>query len=149
MEKVGHTFMKQRMKDTGALFACEHSGHYYYKKNFRADSGMITSLIMCEILATEKKKLSELAKEFKKYSQIEEKSVKVVNKIEKLKKIEKLYIKQKPKRVLHKDGITIEFEDYWFNLRPSNTEPLLRVNLAAKSTSIMKEKTKELLKNLK
>ena len=149
MERVGHTFIKQRMKNSGAIFACEHSGHFYYKKNFRADSGMITSLIMCEILATENKPLSQIAKEFKKYSQIEEKSVKVRDKKAIIKKIEKLYIKKNPKKVLHKDGTTIEFEDYWFNLRPSNTEPYLRVNLEANSYKIMKEKTKELLKNIK
>ncbi|MAF50668.1 MAG: phosphomannomutase/phosphoglucomutase [Nanoarchaeota archaeon] len=149
MEKVGHTFLKQRMKESSAIFACEHSGHFYYKKNYRADSGMITSLIMCEIMCLEKKPLSEIAKEFKKYSQIEEKSVKVTDKIAMIKKIEKLYIKQKPKKILHKDGTTIIFEDYWFNLRPSNTEPLLRVNLEANDKKLMKEKTSELLRNIK
>ena len=89
-ERVGHTFMKQRMKTSGAIFACEHSGHFYYKKNYRADSGMITSLLMCEIMCLERKPLSEIAKEFKKYSQIEEKSVKVKDKIAMIKKIEKL-----------------------------------------------------------
>ena len=146
IERVGHSFIKETMKRTKAIFACEHSAHYYYRDNYRADSGIITSLIVSEILSKENKPLSELLKEFKKYHTIEETSVEVKDKKAKLKEIELIYKKQNPKKISKLDGITVEFEEWWFNVRPSNTEPLLRLNLEANSEGLMNEKREELVR---
>ncbi len=145
IERVGHSFIKDTMRKTKALFACEHSAHYYYRDNYRADSGMITSLIVAEIISKENKKLSELLKEFKKYYNIEETNVEVLDKEAKLREIESIYKKQKPKKISKLDGVTIEFDDWWFNIRPSNTEPLLRLNLEADSENLMREKKEEVV----
>lgn len=145
IERVGHSFIKDTMRKTKAVFACEHSAHYYYRGNYRADSGMITSLIVAEIVSIENKKMSELLDEFRKYSTIEETNVEVKDKNAKLNEIEAVYKKQSPKKILKLDGITVEFDDWWFNVRPSNTEPLLRLNLEANSEGLMNEKKEELL----
>ena len=145
-ERVGHSFIKQTMKDTGAVFACEHSAHYYYRHNFRADSGIITALLVAEIVSQSRKKLSELLEEFRKYHKIEETNSKVKDKDKKLKEIEAIYKKKRHSRFNKLDGITFEFKDWWFNVRPSNTEPLLRLNLEADSKKLMEEKKKELLR---
>ena len=149
IERVGHSFIKDTMRKTKSLFACEHSAHFYYRENYRADSGIITSLIVSEIISKENKKLSELLEEFKKYSTIEETSIEVKDKGAKLAEIEHIYSKQNPKNISKLDGITIEFEDWWFNVRPSNTEPLLRLNLEANSEELMREKKEELLAAIK
>ena len=149
IERVGHSFIKETMRKTKALFACEHSAHYYYQNNYRADSGIITSLIVAEIVSRENKKLSELLKEFKKYHTIEETSIEVRDKNAKLKEIESIYRKQNPKKISKLDGVTIEFKDWWLNVRPSNTEPLLRLNLEANSEELMKEKKEELVEIMK
>jgi phosphomannomutase len=143
IERVGHSFIKDTMRKINALFACEHSAHYYFKHNFNADSGMIASLIVAEIVSKEGKPLSELLKEFEVYSKIEETNFKVVDKKAKLKEIEKVYKKKDPKRIMTMDGVSVDFDDYWFNVRPSNTEPLLRLNLEAVNNKIMEEKMKE------
>ncbi len=145
LERVGHSFIKDTMRRTGALFACEHSAHYYYRDNYRADSGIITSLIVSEIISKEKKALSELIREFLVYHTIEETNAEVHDKDAKINEIEKIYSSQNPKSISRLDGITVEFDDFWFNVRPSNTEPLLRLNLEAKTRELMESKKKELL----
>ncbi len=145
LERVGHSFIKETMRKTKAIFACEHSAHYYYKNNYRADSGIITSLIIAEIVSREGKPFSKLLEEFRKYSTIEETSVEVKDKESKIGEIEFAYKLQNPKRISKLDGITFEFDDWWFNVRPSNTEPLLRLNLEADSEELMKRKKTELL----
>jgi len=145
-ERVGHSYIKQTMKDTGAIFACEHSAHYYHRHNFRADSGMITALLVAEIVSKSRKKLSKLLDEFRKYYKIEETNSKVNDKKKKLKEIEKIYKKKRGSKFNKLDGITFEFREWWFNVRPSNTEPFLRLNLEANSKKLMEEKKKELLK---
>ena len=149
LERVGHSFIKNTMKKTKAIFACEHSAHYYFRDNFNADSGLIASLIVSEIVSKENKLLSELLEEFKKYSTLEETNFKVEDKNKKLKEIEKYYKKKNPKKIMKMDGVSIEFDNFWFNVRPSNTEPLLRVNFEAINGKIMEEKKEELLKILK
>ena len=137
------------MRKTKAIFACEHSAHYYYRNNYRADSGIITSLIVAEIVSKENKPLSKLLDEFRKYNTIEETSIEVKDNNVKINKIESIYKKQNPKKVSKLDGITIEFDRWWFNVRPSNTEPLLRLNLEANSEELMNEKREELLNLIK
>mgnify|MGYP001565620179 FL=1 len=149
IERVGHSFIKETMRKTKAIFACEHSAHYYYRDNYRADSGIITSLIVAEIVSRENKPMSVLLNDFRKYHTIEETSIEVKDKKAKLDEIELLYKKQSPKKISKLDGITVEFDNWWFNVRPSNTEPLLRLNLEADSEKLMKEKREELLKVMK
>jgi len=166
ISRVGHSYIKEYMKKTNAIFACEHSAHYYFRDNFRADSGIIMSLIVAEIISTENKPLSKLLKEFQKYHKIEETNFKVKDKGKAIKKIEQHYKKQKPKtrenqrfsvsrkssifpRISKLDGVTVEFKDWWFNVRPSNTEPLLRLNLEASSKGLMEEKKEELVRVIK
>jgi len=149
IERVGHSFIKDTMRRTKAAFACEHSAHYYYRDNYNADSGMITSLIIAEIVSGENKPLSALLNEFRKYFTMEEASVEVQDKISKLMEIEAMFKKQNPKKISKLDGITVEFSNWWFNVRPSNTEPLLRLNLEADSEELMNEKKDELIKIIK
>ena len=149
VERVGHSFIKDTMRKTQALFACEHSAHYYYRDNYRADSGIITSLIVAKIVSKENKPLAKLLDEFRKYHTIEETSVEVRDKNKKIKEIEEIYRRQNPKKISKLDGITIEFDNWWFNVRPSKTEPLLRLNLEANSAGLMSDKRRELLKLMK
>ncbi len=144
IERVGHSFIKDTMKKTNAIFGCEHSAHYYFRDNFNADSGLIASVIVAEIAAREEKSLSSLLMEFQAYSKIEETNFEVKGKDKKLQQIKNHYKKMKPKKVMEMDGISVEFEDFWFNVRPSNTEPLLRLNLEAVNEKIMGEKKEEL-----
>ncbi|MBI1935078.1 phosphomannomutase/phosphoglucomutase [Candidatus Woesearchaeota archaeon] len=145
MERVGHSFIKDTMRNTKALFACEHSAHYYYRDNYRADSGIITSLLVSEIVSKGKKTLSELLEEFKVYHKIEETNAEVSDKEAKMDEIESIYRKQSPKKIFRLDGITIEFDTWWFNVRSSNTEPLLRLNLEADTEELMESKKEEVL----
>ncbi len=145
IERVGHSFIKDTMRKTNAIFACEHSAHYYYKENYRADSGIISSLIVAEIVSKENRPLSNLLNEFKKYHKIEETNAKVKDKEAKMNEVEATYRKQSPKKVLRLDGLTVEFKNWWFNIRPSNTEPLLRLNLEADSEELMEKKKKEVI----
>jgi phosphomannomutase len=149
LERVGHSFIKDTMRKTRSIFACEHSAHYYFSKNFNADSGLIASVIVSEIISKEGKKLSELLKEFEKYFKIEETNFEVKDKQAKLKEIEAYYKKKNPKKILKIDGLSVYFNDYWLNVRPSNTEPLLRVNLEADTTELMGEKKKEIISVIK
>ena len=149
IERVGHSFIKDTMKRIHAIFACEHSAHYYFKHNFNADSGIIASLIVCEIVSKENKTLSELLKEFEVYSKIEETNFKVEDKAKKIQEIKEHYKGKNPKKIMTMDGISIYFDDWWFNVRPSNTEPLLRLNLEADSKELMEEKKDEVVRVIK
>ncbi len=151
-EKVGHAFIKERMRKEKALFGIEHSGHYYYKDNYYADSALITSLLIIKIYSLAKKRginFSDLLKEFDKYSQADEVSIRLKDDIDVIGRIEKYYSAKKPNKIDNFDGLTIEFNDYWFSVRKSNTEPLLRINLEARDARIMKEKLKEILRIVK
>jgi phosphomannomutase len=129
--RVGHSFVKTEMRTHGAVFAGEHSGHYYFKDNFMADSGLIAAIIALYILSLSDKKLSELAAPYRKaYVQIQETNFEVADKDDMLQKIAGQF-KDADSDWL--DGLTIYFPDSWFNVRPSNTEPLLRLNAEAKT----------------
>ncbi len=151
-ERVGHAFIKCRMRKENALFGMEHSAHYYFRNNYYADSGLITSLLVLEIYSQAKKlgmKFSELIKEFDVYSQADEISIKLKDNENIVQKIERYYRAKKPKKIDHFDGLSIEFDDYWFSVRKSNTEPLLRVNLEAIDGMTMREKLREVLRLVK
>ena len=130
--RVGHSHIKKLMAETGAEFAGEHSGHYYFKRNFRADSGIIAALIVLEYMSMKGVKLSELREIYDVYSSTGEVNYRVQNQGELLKVVEQQFRNEKTD---HLDGLTIKSENWWFNLRSSNTEPLIRLNLEAESKS--------------
>ena len=140
--RVGHALIKPLMKQYNAVFGGEHSGHFYYRDNFYADSALITLVVFLELLSEENKKVSDLVKEIDRYFRSGEINSKVEDIPNKLKEIEKIYSNGK---IDHLDGLTVEFDDWWFNLRPSNTEPLLRLNVEADSPELLQQVTKKLL----
>jgi len=142
MERVGHSYIKKTMKETGAIFAGEHSGHYFFLGNYRADSGLIAALIVIEMISEANKPLSELLKEFEKYYAIEETNSTVEDKEAMMEKLKGIYTDA---TINELDGVTFHFSDYQFNVRPSNTEPVLRLNLEALSPELRDQKTKEIL----
>src|SRR5690606_29539776 len=123
--------IKNDMRKHNAVFAGEHSGHYYFKDNFMADSGLIAAIVGLSLLSMSGKKLSELVEQHRaKYIQIPETNFVVTDKEMVIKKIAEVFSKNKQDWL---DGLTISFEDAWLNVRPSNTEPLLRLNAEAKN----------------
>jgi phosphomannomutase len=141
-ERVGHSFIKQTMAESGAVFGGEHSGHYYFRDNYRADSGVIAAMFILEIVSLEGRPLSDILKPFKKYHASGEINSRVEDIPAKLEEIATIYAKGKEDRM---DGITVEFDDWWFNVRPSNTEPLIRLNLEARTRELMEAKRDEVL----
>jgi phosphomannomutase len=140
--RVGHSFIKAVMKETGAVFGGEHSGHYYFRDNFRADSGMIAALLVLEALSEAEAPLSELLVPFQRYSASGEINSEVTDQVGAIEELSTTYAEGKQDRT---DGLTVEFEDWWFNCRPSNTEPLLRLNLEARTPELMESKRDEVL----
>ncbi len=145
MCRVGHSFIKKQMREEGAVFAGELSGHYYFTENKNAENTFLAVFHLINLLAGEKKPLSGLAGPLKKYFPSGEINSQVEDKEGVMKKLEKRYGKD-ARKVSWLDGIYIEFEDWWFNVRASNTEPLLRLNLEAKTKELMEEKRDEVLK---
>jgi len=128
--RVGHSYIKQVMAESGAVFGGEHSGHYYYRENFRADSGIITAFVVLELMSQASVPLSELAKPFQRYAASGEINTEVVNPAASVQRlVERLTADGVDVDLL--DGLTADYGSWWFNLRPSNTEPLLRLNVEA------------------
>jgi phosphomannomutase len=132
--RVGHSFIKNDMKEYNAIFAAEHSGHYYFKDNYRADSGLIAAIIGLYILGLSKKKLSDLVAPYRKaYVQIQETNFEVSDTQSMIDKLKDTFKDQNINLI---DGLTVNFSNgSWFNVRPSNTEPLLRLNAEAKNNA--------------
>ena len=126
--KVGHSFIKQVMAETGAVFGGEHSAHYYFLDNFRADSGLIASMIILAEVSRSGKPLSELRKPFDRYFASGEINTTVDDPQRVIEAVANHFADHPQDRL---DGLTVDCGDWWFNLRPSNTEPLLRLNLEA------------------
>ncbi len=126
--RVGHSFIKQVMADTNAVFGGEHSGHYYFRDNFRADSGLIAALVLLSELSTSGKRLSELRTEVERSAASGEINMRVSDTAAVLAHIREAYADVEVDLL---DGLTVDLGAWWFNLRPSNTEPLLRLNLEA------------------
>jgi phosphomannomutase len=144
INRVGHAFIKQRMREEDAVFAGEVSGHYYFRDFFQADSGVIPFLLMLELISKRGQSLSELLRPYRnRYFLTGELNVPVADVAVKLQEIKERFGGQG--QVSHLDGISIEAEDWHFNVRPSNTEPLLRLNLEARSTELMEQKRDEVL----
>ncbi len=146
MCRVGHSFIKEQMRKEKAIFAGELSGHFYFRDNFFTDSGVIAALKVIQLISEKGKKLSELVKPLKKYFASGEINSEVEDKEGKTKELAEKYSDGK---VSWLDGVRIDFKDWWFNVRPSNTEPLLRLNLEAKSKKLMKKKRDEVLKMIR
>ena len=143
IERVGHAFIKQRMADENVLFAGEVSGHYYFRDFNYADSGLIPSLLIIEMLSRRDKNLSDLLGELEaKYFISGEINSKVADSAAKLALLAERYADGK---VEHIDGLSITYDDWHFNVRTSNTEPLMRLNLEALSKDKMEAKRDEVL----
>jgi len=126
--KVGHSFIKQVMAETGAEFGGEHSAHYYFARNFNADSGLIASLMVMAEIARAGRPLSEVRRPYERYTASGEINTEVTDALAVIEHISELYADHPQDRL---DGLTVDCGTWWFNLRPSNTEPLLRLNLEA------------------
>jgi phosphomannomutase len=126
--KVGHSFIKQIMAETGAVFGGEHSAHYYFARNFNADSGLIASLMVMAELGRSGQPLSVVRKPYERYAASGEINTEVDDALEVIEQISAEYADFDQDRL---DGLTVDCGSWWFNLRPSNTEPLLRLNLEA------------------
>jgi len=144
INRVGHAFIKERMRKEDAVFGGEVSGHYYFRDFYQADSGVIPFLLMLELLSKRGKPFSELLRPFReRYFLTGEINVPVEDVAVKLQEIKERFGSEG--EVSHLDGISIEAEDWHLNVRPSNTEPLLRLNLEARSKELMEQKRDEVL----
>ena len=123
--RVGHSFIKQVMAETGAVFGGEHSGHYYFKDNYRADSGMLAMLFLLRVVSDDGRPLSVIRYEVERYAASGEINFTVIDQQAALDRITAEFADA---TIDHLDGLTVDLGDRWFNLRPSNTEPLLRLN---------------------
>ncbi len=142
--RVGHSFIKADMRDRNAIFGGEHSGHFYFRDNWFADSGLIALLILLELVSDENKTLSEIIKPLDTWVRSGEMNSTVSDGKQKMQALEERFGKS-AQSVDHLDGLTIDYGDWWFNVRPSNTEPLLRLNIEAKTPSLLQEKRDEVL----
>ncbi|MDQ3641326.1 MAG: phosphomannomutase/phosphoglucomutase [Actinomycetota bacterium] len=144
--RVGHSFIKSVMAETDAVFGGEHSGHYYFRDNYRADSGLIATMVVLEELSRVPEPLSELRKPLERYAASGEVNVEVSDPPGTVERVSEAYADAEQERI---DGLTVDFGDWWFNLRPSNTEPLLRLNLEAADEGSCKEHLSEVLALIK
>ena len=138
--KVGHSFIKAVMAETGAAFGGEHSAHYYFRDNWRADSGSIAALMVLEQLSQAGVPLSELRRPFDRYAASGEINAKVEDPAAVINRVAAAYPPDAQDRL---DGLTVDLGEWWFNLRASNTEPLLRLNLEALDAAMCAEKVAE------
>ena len=147
MSRVGHSFIKEQMRQNDAIFAGELSGHYYFKANFTAESSSMATFALANIVSKSDKPLSELIAPLRKYSQSGEINSKVSRDPKQiLAKIKELYAGKG--RVFELDGVSVDAwatEGWWFNVRCSNTEPLVRLNLEARTPALMEAKRDEAL----
>jgi len=144
--RVGHSFIKSVMADTGAVFGGEHSGHYYFRDNYRADSGLIAAMLVLEELSRVAEPLSELRKPLERYAGSGEINVEVGDPTATMERVSASFTDAEQERV---DGLTVDLGEWWFNLRPSNTEPVLRLNLEAADPEACRQHTSDVLAIMK
>lgn len=125
--RVGHSFIKTVMKETGAAFGGEHSGHYYFRDNYRADSGILALLVLLRLISEDGRRLSEIRADFERYAQSGEINLAVADQDAAIEAVAAAFDGDHDRL----DGLTVTLGDQWFNLRPSNTEPVLRLNAEA------------------
>ena len=135
--RVGHSYIKSLMAQTGAVFGGEHSGHFYFADFWRADSGMLAALYALAELMDSPKSLSEILESFDRYFSSGEINTQVKDASKSIKLVRKKY--ENENEIDELDGLTVSSQKWWFNLRPSNTEPLLRLNVEADSPKLMAE----------
>ena len=147
MSKAGHAFIKERMRSEDAIYGGEMSAHHYFRDFAYCDSGMIPWLLMVQTLSTEEQPLSELIRvRMEKFPVSGEINRQVSDPHTVLVKVEDVY-KAKDPTIDHVDGLSVEFDNWRFNLRPSNTEPVIRLNVEARGDrDLLQEKTEEILK---
>jgi phosphomannomutase len=142
--RVGHSYIKQVMADSGAVFGGEHSGHYYFADNWRADSGLIAAVVVLEQLSRAGVPLSELRRPFERYAASGELNTAVDDPLVVIERVADAFGARYPAASQDRlDGLTVELDDWWFNLRPSNTEPLLRLNLEAPTADDVERRVAE------
>lgn len=144
--RVGHSLIKRQMRNEGAVFAGELSGHYFFEENSKTEMTTFAVVTLLNLLNETGQTMSELTAELKRYFHSGEINSDVENKKATMEKLKELY---KEGALDELDGIRIDFPDWWFNVRPSNTEPKLRLNLEAKTKELMEEKRAELLKAIR
>jgi phosphomannomutase len=142
---VAPAFIKKTLADTKAVFGGELSGHFYFRDNFYADSGAIAFARLLSILSNQVGELSTLIDPLRRYSHSGEINFQIEDKDAKIREIAEAY---KKGQIDYLDGCTIDLGDWWFNLRKSNTEPMLRLNLEARTPAQLEEKLRELQKYL-
>jgi len=145
MCRVGHSFVKAAMRESGAVFAGELSGHFYFRfsPNLVADDGIAAFVAMLDLLGREKQSLSSLIAPLRRYAASGELSRRVADPQAILAGLAREH--REAPRVSHMDGLLVRYDDWWFNMRPSNTEPLLRLNVEAKSEARMQRERDRLL----
>jgi len=144
VNRVGHAFIKARMRKDHAAFGGEVSGHYYFRDFSQADSGVVPFLLMLDLISRKGRKLSEILEPLRSTFFITgELNTPVADVALKLQEIKERYAAEG--RISHLDGVSVDFDDWHFNVRPSNTEPLLRLNLEARSEALMEQKRDEVL----
>ena len=145
--KTGHSFIKQVMKENDADIGGEISGHFFFKEMKYADSAILAMLKLLKILGNEKKPIGELIKPFQKYFYSGEINIEISQDHKKL--FEKIRFKYADGEINELDGVTVEYKNWWFNIRASNTEPLVRLVVEAESKGLMEEKVKEITSEIK
>ncbi len=144
-ERVGHAFMKKAMRDSHAVFGGELSGHFYYRDNYYADSGLITLVHVVNIVSESGGSVSELIQPLRRYYNSGETNFEVEDKQTAMNELARKF---RTGEIDNLDGITVRYKDWWFNCRPSNTEPLLRLNVEARTEKLLDEKFSEIKKQL-
>ncbi len=137
--RVGHSFIKATMAETGAVFGGEHSGHFYFRDFWRADSGLLAALHLLAALAEYDGPLSALLAGYSRYAASGEINSTVADQAEVLSRLEREYTGRPEVSLDHLDGLTVSHPSWWFNVRASNTEPLLRLNAEGKDTEMMRQ----------
>jgi phosphomannomutase len=135
--RVGHSFIKQEMARTGAVFGGEHSAHYYFRDFWRADTGMLAAMHVLAALGTQDGSLSALVAEYDRYTASGEINSTVADQAASTAAVREAYATTPEVTFDELDGMTVTTEDWWFNLRASNTEPLLRLNVEARDEATM------------
>jgi phosphomannomutase len=147
--RVGHSYIKKLMADTGAVFGGEHSGHFYFRDFWRADSGMLAALHAIAALGEVKTPLSKLLKPYSRYLSSGEINSQVADAQISMTEIEAKFGESAGNEVDHLDGLTVNGDTWWFNVRASNTEPLLRLNVEAKTQARMEKIRDEVLATIR
>ena len=143
--RVGHSYIKAMMAESGAIFGGEHSGHFYFKEFWRADSGALAALHVIAVLGASPMSMSKILAPFQRYVSSGEINSSVKDLMKATERVQRVFSERKGVVIDHLDGLSVNGASWWFNLRPSNTEPLLRLNVEAKTTQAMSKLRDEVL----